>query len=94
MSEIEELLRQERGAELPPPPDVRYTEAAVRRRLTQASRQACRLEENLSVMSGVGVLVLLIGASLLFGRAPLWLLAFPMGALCLFPLLLKRRESR
>lgn len=94
MSETEELLLQERAAELPPPPDGRYMEAAVRRRLGQEAPGPSRLEGVLPILLGLGAVGLLVGTSLLLGRWPVWLAAFPAGALALCPLLLKRRESR
>jgi hypothetical protein len=94
VSELEELLREELEAELPPPPDVRYTQAAVRRRLMEQPRKPHFSEDGLAVASGIGILGLLIVASLVNDRLPLWLLAFPASALCLCPLLLIRRESR
>lgn len=92
MSDLEELLRQEREAELPPPPEVRYTQAAVRLLLMEEPRKPRFSEDGVVVASSIGVLGLLIIASLLTGRLPSWFLAFPIGALCLSPLLLIRRE--
>jgi hypothetical protein len=94
VSDLEELLRQERDAELPPPPDVRYTQAAVRLLLIGESPTPRFSEEGLAVSFSIGTVGLLIIATLLTGRLPLWLLVFPISALCLSPLLLIRRESK
>lgn len=100
MDELERMLRAESEAELPSPPDPRYTEAVVRRRMAAeaglpAQRPAADCQaEGLPLLAGVGVVALLTGASLAMGRAPLWLAMFPIGAMFLFPLLLKRREPR
>lgn len=93
MKEIEELIHQDREANLPEPPDVAFTVAAVRRRLEPTAARRTRPQDWPLV---VGAASLVIGgalAALLAGLHPLWLLPIPAAGLALCPILFTKERD-
>lgn len=88
MKEIEDLLRQDRAAGIPEPPDVRYTVAAVRRRLEQP--KPAQQSDWPVVAAGAGLLVGAAVAALFMGVSALWLGVLPVALLALSPLLFRK----
>jgi Flp pilus assembly protein TadB len=89
MKEVEELLRRDRAAGVPDPPDVRYTVAAINRRLGRlpAARQQPKDSEWLLVLVAFCLLVVVV---LYVGVNPWWLAAISLAALCMTPILLRK----
>lgn len=92
MNELEKVLRADRAAGIPDPPDVAYTIAAVRRRAGQpAVRSANRLGEDWPL--SVAAIGIVLGACLLglaAGLSPWWLAGVPLVTLFLYPILLRK----
>ncbi|HWH69225.1 MAG TPA: hypothetical protein VNT26_07555, partial [Candidatus Sulfotelmatobacter sp.] len=88
---MEELLKKDREAGVPEPPDPAYTVAVLKRKLGHPTRQTRGDEVDrhlligaVSTMAGSALVALLLGAS------PWWLLAVPVSALILGPILLRK----
>lgn len=88
MREIEALLRRDRAADLPEPPDPRYTVAAINRRLGHlpAAAQPKRGSEWPLILT---TCLLMGGIALAWGLIPC-LIALAIAALCTSPLLLRK----
>lgn len=91
MNALEELLKKDRDAGVPEPPDAAYTKAVLKRRLGHPPAAAPHDEVDrrlviaaATTMMGIALVALLLGAS------PWWLLAVPLSALALSPILLRR----
>lgn len=88
MKEIEKLLARDRAAGVPEPPDVRYTVAAIQRRL--APERPRRAPDWLIATGAAGVLLGCAGLAVLLGLHPLWLGVIPLSVLSLCPILLRK----
>jgi hypothetical protein len=91
---IEELLKKDRDAGVPEPPEAAYTRAVLKRRLGRppamaTSGPADDVERRLVIGAGATALGAALVA-LLLGASPWWLLAVPVSALALSPILLRR----
>jgi hypothetical protein len=92
---IEELLRQEREAGVPEPPDRRYTMARLKVRMGRTPPAARR--DDGALYLAVAAAATLVGAALLAllrGASPWWLLAVPLSALLLGPILIRKGAPR
>jgi hypothetical protein len=89
MKEIEELLRNERNAGMPEPPDARYTMAVVRHRLGIRPEPHRRGRESEWLLVAAA-LCLVVVAFLCFGFSPWWLTALSAAALSMTPILLRK----
>lgn len=92
MKEIEDLLRRNREAgALPELPDPVYTAAVVRRRLGPVPEPTSWLDHTWALLAGgVAGAAALALAALALGASPWWLLAAPVSALPLWPILLRK----
>lgn len=90
MKEIEALLQQEPDAGMPEPPDVRYTIAAVRRRMGRPVLPPPASGTWAPVLAALATGVAVTAAALRLGVASWWLLAFPLIALCTSPILFRK----
>ncbi|MGE5673722.1 MAG: hypothetical protein ACM3XM_07520 [Mycobacterium leprae] len=91
MHEIEAMLQRDRQAGLPEPPDLRYTAAAVRRRM--AGQPRSRRDDNADwplVLAGGGTLLATVTLALLLGLPAVWLWSVPVVGLALCPILLRK----
>lgn len=103
MNDVERLLRQDRVAGVPEPPDLRYTEAVVRRRLGQGSvigparpagNRAGGFGDWWMVASAVGLIAPLAWFLSYVGLSPWWLAVLPLSLLPLTPLLMLKERER
>jgi fatty acid desaturase len=90
VKEIEELLRRDRAAGIPDPPDVSFTVAAVKRRLAQQPQVQERADDWTLVLAAAALFAGAASTAVLLGLHPAWLLLVPLAALTLFPILLGR----
>lgn len=104
MNDLDELLRLDREAGVPEPPDASYTAAAVRRRMARAGapgagapargRSAHGTRPDLMVWlvvaASVGMLAGAAWAAHLAGISPGWFLLTPATGLAACPILLKK----
>lgn len=97
MNEVERLLRQDRNAGVPEPPDLRYTVAAVQRRLGQQPSGSPAPQRSLDWLMALAGVALLIGLATLvpfYGLSPWWLLLPAVTALPLWPVLMQARSEK
>lgn len=98
MNDLDELLRLDREAGVPEPPDASYTAAAVRRRMARAGAPARGSAHGtrpdlmvwLVVAASVGMLAGAAWAAHLAGISPGWFLLTPATGLAACPILLKK----
>lgn len=88
MREVETLLRRDREAGLPEPPDPRYTVAAIHRRMGRLPAASAPAQEPAWPL--ILTTYLLLGSiALAWGIIPC-LIALALAALCTSPLLLRK----
>jgi hypothetical protein len=97
VNDLDELLRRDREAGVPEPPDVRFTVAAVRRRLENSGARRAPAGATgvtgpgwLAVAAAVGTVGGGIGAVLFLGTHSAWLLLVPLAGLAVCPILLRK----
>lgn len=93
MNALEELLKKDRDAGVPEPPDVAYTKAVLKRRLGYPPAAPAQVSDEVDRRLVVGAATTMMGTALvalLMGASPWWLLAVPLSALVLSPILLRR----
>lgn len=95
MNDVERLLQTDRAADLPDLPDMRYTEAAVRRRLGRAPDPAPPGERFPweMVVVALALMVSLAAALLWLGVSLWWLGALPVSLLPMVPILLAKEHE-
>ncbi|MFO7172743.1 MAG: hypothetical protein DIU70_007240 [Bacillota bacterium] len=90
MREVEELLRLDRCAPIPEPPDPSYTAAVVARRLGRPVASASRRPSDwLPLAAGAAVGVGVAAVAALVGGSPYWLAAPGVLLIPLVPVLRK-----
>lgn len=103
MNDVERLLRQDRVAGVPEPPDLRYTEAVVRRRLgrgavvgpARPAGHRVNASTDWWMVAAAPALVVLLALLLPYMGLSLWWLAvLPLSLLPLIPLLLLKERER
>ncbi|HWI53546.1 MAG TPA: hypothetical protein VNT01_15495 [Symbiobacteriaceae bacterium] len=98
MNEVERLLRKDRVTGVTEPPDLRYTEAAVRRRMgTLPGPPPGRAVRADWGIFGLALLLTSVLVWLLVGRLglnPWWLAALPLSLLPMSPILLTKEHDR
>jgi hypothetical protein len=94
VNDVEELLRRDRAAGgLPELPDPWYTAAVVRRRQGRPAAPAPADNESggwLLALGGLAGTAAMVLAALAFGLSPWWLLAAPVLAVPLWPIILHK----
>lgn len=98
MNEVERLLRKDRAIGLPEPPDLRFTEAAVRRRMSPlpGPPPGTAVPADWGIF-GLALLLTSVLVWLLVGRLglnPWWLAALPLSLLPMSPILLAKEHDR
>ncbi|HEY8341783.1 MAG TPA: hypothetical protein VIK75_02080 [Calditerricola sp.] len=89
--EIEELLRRDREAGVPEPPDPRYTIAAVKRRLQgNGKTEEPRSAGWLLLAAGLGVALCAGLLAVHLGLDPWWLWLAPLLSIPAWPILLRK----